>query len=287
MDYSRQLTLHDFTEDHQKKLASSSVLIVGCGGVGCLIALYLAGAGVKNLSLLDMDVVSESNLHRQIVYTIAEKGQKKATLLAEKVKALNPSVNATAILTPIFSDNAVDLFLPHDVVIDASDNVYTRYLCSDAAVIAGHKRGRPVPLISAASVGYAMSIESVCLSSSQPCYRCRHSRPPRRGRERTATTTGVLGPVSGIAGTCAACECIKLLCGDLGGDLREKRLTIDVHSWTCIMAKVSGTQKAGCICEKMWSGEVDEPVEEVGYRNQPPFTDKDEKQEKDETDEKE
>jgi molybdopterin/thiamine biosynthesis adenylyltransferase/rhodanese-related sulfurtransferase len=135
--YSCQIALPGFSEAGQRLLQQARVLIVGVGGLGCPAAQYLTAAGIGTIGIVDFDTVSISNLHRQVLYTPADVGQKKAVVASQKLKQQNPGIKLIAIDKKIDSDNVMELISPYDIVIDGTDNFDTRYLLNDACVIAG------------------------------------------------------------------------------------------------------------------------------------------------------
>lgn len=207
--YSRQLLLPQFGTDSQKRLKASSALIVGLGGLGAPASLYLAGAGVGTLGILDRpdDAVEVSNLHRQILYTTADTNTTSKTLLtAQHLRARNPHVNIVTHETePLTAKNAVSLANSYDIVLDCTDNVLTRYLLGDACAIS------KTPLISGAAIGLSGQLCVLSSSPDTPCYRCLFPQPPPPHCVGSCDAAGVLGPVPGVIGTLQALEAIKLL----------------------------------------------------------------------------
>lgn len=207
--YSRQLLLPQFGTGSQKRLKASSALIVGLGGLGAPASLYLAGAGVGTLGILDRpdDAVEMSNLHRQILYTTADTNTTSKTLLtAQHLRARNPHVNIVTHETePLTAKNAVSLANSYDIVLDCTDNVLTRYLLGDACAISR------TPLISGAAIGLSGQLCVLSSSPDTPCYRCLFPQPPPPHCVGSCDAAGVLGPVPGVIGTLQALEAIKLL----------------------------------------------------------------------------
>lgn len=207
--YSRQLLLPQFGLDSQKRLKSSSALIVGLGGLGAPASLYLAGAGVGTLGILDRpdDVVEVSNLHRQILYTTVDANTtSKVLLTAQHLRERNPHVKIiTHEAEPLTAKNAVSLANSYDIVLDCTDNVLTRYLLGDACAIT------KTPLISGAAIGLSGQLCVLSSSKDTPCYRCLFPQPPPPHCVGSCDAAGVLGPAPGIIGTLQALEAIKLL----------------------------------------------------------------------------
>lgn len=207
--YGRSLIVPEWGVERQARLGAATVLIVGAGGLGCPCAMYLAGAGVGALVLVDADTVAESNLHRQVAHTTAgaAQGLAKAESLAAFCRALNPQVRAEAVVTRFAPDNALALVSRCSVAVDASDNVATRYLLNDACVACG------VPLVSGSALGVQgqLSVYGRAAAPEAPCYRCVFPVPPPRAAVTSCSDGGILGPVTGVIGSLQAMEVMKLL----------------------------------------------------------------------------
>jgi adenylyltransferase and sulfurtransferase len=214
--YSRQMLLPQVGPDAQKRILKGSVLVIGAGGLGCPVVLYLAGAGVGRLGIVDHDVVDVSNLHRQIAHTTDRKGMNKAESARVAALAINPTIVVEAHTIQFTSASALDLVSSYDVVVDATDNPGTRYLISDACVLAGK------PLVSGAAIGMSGQL-SVYNWEGGPCYRCVFPEPPPRGAFVSCSDGGVLGPVPGLIATQQALECLKLL-GPFGSPLSQRHV---------------------------------------------------------------
>lgn len=214
--YQRQLSLTGFGPGAQAKLKAGRVLVIGAGGLGCPVLLYLAAAGVGRLTLLDPDTVDVSNLQRQVLYTAEDAGQPKAAAAARRLRALNPLVEITALATRFTRDNALELVASHDVVVDGSDNFSTRYLANDACVLADR------PLVYGVIQGFEGQA-SVFNWRGGPTYRCLFPEPPVPGTVPNCAEAGVLGVLPGLIGTIQATETIKLLTG-LGEPLSGRLL---------------------------------------------------------------
>lgn len=219
--YSRQLLLPSFGLDGQVRLRSARVLIVGVGGLGCPAALYLSGAGVGTLGLVDRpgEVVERSNLHRQIAHKNANVGMDKVTSAEMAIRALNPSVNLVS-HKKIDPTNAVQLVSGYDIVLDCTDNVRSRYLVNDACVAAR------VPLVSGSAIGLEGQLTVYGLHESTPCYRCLFPKPPPPQCVGSCDSAGVLGPVPGTIGTLQALEALKILAGIQGAESLAGRLLL-------------------------------------------------------------
>lgn len=216
--YNRHLILDGFGKEGQLRLLQSKVLIVGAGGLGSPVALYLAASGVGTIGLVDGDMVSMTNLQRQVIHATKDVGRMKVDSAEESIRELNPDV--TVVKHPVYlsEDNAADLIRQYDFVIDGSDNFATKYLVNDACVMLGK----------ACSIG-GISRYSGQLMTHVPgsaCYRCLFPEPPAVKDVETCATVGVLGCIAGMLGTVQATECIKYLAG-VGTLLTDTMLTFD------------------------------------------------------------
>ncbi len=217
--YARHLSLPEVGADGQATLQQSSVLIVGAGGLGSPVALYLAAAGVGRIGLVDFDRVDESNLQRQVLYDTASVGRSKLDVAASRLSGLNPNVRVTTHETRLTSANALDVFVDYDVVVDGSDNFPTRYLVNDACVFLGK------PNVYGSIFRFAGQA-SVFRRGHGPCYRCLYAEPPPQGMVPSCEEGGVLGVVPGLIGMIQATETIKLLLGR-GTTLVGRLLLVD------------------------------------------------------------
>lgn len=217
--YQRHLTLPGFGEAAQLRLKSARVLMIGAGGLGCPVLQYLAAAGVGTLGIVDDDVVSGSNLQRQILFTDADVGQPKAVAAAARLKAMNPMVNCEVHAKRLTVDNALDLVGAYDLVIDGSDNFATRYLVNDACVLAGK------PLVYGALYTF-QGQASVFNYKGGPTYRCLFPEPPDPKDAPNCAEIGVLGVLPGLIGVIQATEAIKVLCG-IGQPLSGRLMLFD------------------------------------------------------------
>ncbi|KAM4891194.1 adenylyltransferase and sulfurtransferase MOCS3 [Sylvia borin] len=217
--YSRQLVLPELGVRGQLRLARSSVLVVGCGGLGCPLAQYLAAAGVGRLGLVDHDVVETSNLQRQVLHGEARRGRPKARSAAAALRRLNSAVHYVPYRAALRPRSALRLVRQYDIVADCSDNVPTRYLVSDACVLAGK------PLVS----GSALRLEgqlAVYNYRGGPCYRCLFPEPPPPDTVTNCADGGVLGVVTGIIGCVQALEVLKIASG-MGSSFHRHMLMFD------------------------------------------------------------
>lgn len=239
--YSRQIALPGFGLAAQEKLARSTVLVIGAGGLGCPALLHLVAAGVGRVCLLDPDRVERSNLPRQTLYTEADIGRPKAEAAAERLRALNPEIHIDARATRFERANALALVRESDVVVDGSDNLPTRYLVNDACVLAGR------PFVYGAVQGYEGQV-SVFNWRGGPTYRCLFPAPPPPGLAPSCAEAGVLGVLPGLVGTWQASEAIKLLSGT-GEPLSGRVLHHDAWTGETRLLRLRRSPKAGAITE--------------------------------------
>ncbi len=238
--YSRHLIMPEVGMQGQRRLKQGRVLLIGTGGLGSPLALYLAAAGVGHIGLVDFDVVDESNLQRQIVHGTSTVGVAKTTSAKRRLQDLNPQIEITTYETQITSQNALDLIEPYDVVVDGTDNFPTRYLTNDACVLLGKPNvyGSIFRFEGQATVFYS--------KEGGPCYRCLYPEPPPPGLVPSCAEGGVLGVLPGVIGTIQATEVIKLLTGigepligrlmlydALGMRFRELKLRRNPHCPVC------------------------------------------------------
>jgi adenylyltransferase/sulfurtransferase len=218
--YSRHLILPQMGIEGQKRLKQGSVLIIGTGGLGSPLLLYLAAAGVGHIGLVDFDAVDESNLQRQIVHGTSTVGVAKTSSAAARLQDLNPLVTITTYETRLSSENALDIMQPYDVIVDATDNFPTRYLTNDASVMLGK------PNVYGSIYGFEGQCTVFHPTAGGPCYRCLYPEPPPPGLVPSCSDAGVLGIVPGVIGTIQATEVVKLLTG-IGNPLIGQLLLYD------------------------------------------------------------
>ena len=204
--YRRHLTLPELGLEGQQKLLDSAVLLIGAGGLGCPTAQYLAAAGVGRIGLIDDDVVSASNLQRQILYSTHDVGRPKVEVAEERLTGLNPDVKIEGVQTRLDSSNALELFADYDVIIDGTDNFPTRYLTNDACVLLGKPNVH-------GSIFRFEGQASVFDAKRGPCYRCLYPEPPPPGAVPSCAEGGVLGILPGTVALVQATETVKLLTG--------------------------------------------------------------------------
>ena len=217
--YARHLVLPEIGEKGQQKLKSGSVLIIGAGGLGSPVSMYLAAAGVGRIGLADFDNVDMTNLHRQILYGTSNVGAPKLSAASERLHDLNPEINIETHNTAVTSENALEICRAYDVIVDGTDNFPTRYLVNDACVLTGKPNvyGSSFRFDGQASVFYARE---------GPCYRCLYPEPPPPNLVPSCAEGGVLGVLPGVIGTIQATETIKLITG-IGEPLIGRLLLFD------------------------------------------------------------
>jgi adenylyltransferase/sulfurtransferase len=212
--YKRHLLLPEVGVEGQKKLLNSRVLCIGAGGLGCPISLYLAAAGVGTIGLADVDVVSPSNLQRQVLFGTSSVGEDKVAAAAKRLRDLNPDVNVLLHKTVVNSQNVLGLIKDYDIVIDGTDNFPTRYCVGDACVIARKPNvyGSIFRFEGQVTV-FAPHLKNPDTGEAGPCYRCMFPEPPDPGSVPSCAEGGVVGVLPGIIGTLQANEVIKLILG--------------------------------------------------------------------------
>lgn len=218
--YSRHLIMPEVGMAGQRRLKQGSVLLIGTGGLGSPLALYLAAAGVGHIGLVDFDVVDASNLQRQIVHGTSTVGIAKTESAKRRLHDLNPYIEITTYETRITSQNALELMRPYDVIVDGTDNFPTRYLTNDACVLLGK------PNVYGSIFRFEGQATVFSPRDGGPCYRCLYPEPPPPGLVPSCAEGGVLGVLPGVIGTIQATEVIKLLTG-IGEPLIGRLLLYD------------------------------------------------------------
>lgn len=217
--YARHIMLREVGGEGQSKLLSSSVLIVGAGGLGAPLLLYLGAAGVGRIGIVDDDVVDLSNLQRQVIHDTGRIGAPKVESAAARIKAINPDVKVEIHKTRLNRANVMDIIGGYDVVADGTDNFATRFLLNDACYLAGRT------LVSAAMLRFdgQLSTFKAHLGDPHPCYRCVFREPPPPGMIPSCSEGGVLGALAGSMGSLQAVEVLKELLG-IGDSLSGRLL---------------------------------------------------------------
>lgn len=218
--YSRQLVLPEFGIEGQRRLRGARVLVLGAGGLGSPVLLYLAAAGVGTIGIVDFDQVEESNLHRQVIHPTAAAGRPKVASAADAITALNPGVVVVPHDLRLTEANAAEIFAGYDVVLDGTDNFPTRYLANDTCVALG------IPLVWASVLGFAAQVAVFWPAGGGPQLRDLFPEPPEPGSVPNCAEAGVIGALCGQVGSIMATEAIKLLTG-LGTPLLGRVLVID------------------------------------------------------------
>lgn len=218
--YARQMALPDIGPEGQVRLTAARVLVIGAGGLGCPVLTGLAGAGVGALTLLDPDVVEESNLHRQPLYRMADLGQPKALAAAQALQAAHPEVRVEPQVQRLTPANAAELIAAHDLILDCADSYAVTYTLSDLCLAEGK------PLISASALGFGGYVGGFC--GPAPSYRALF--PDLPAQAQTCATAGVLGPVVAMVGAMQAQLALAQLLG-LGPNPLGQMITADLRSY--------------------------------------------------------
>ncbi|MBV8297637.1 MAG: molybdopterin-synthase adenylyltransferase MoeB [Acidimicrobiia bacterium] len=229
--YQRHLLLPEVGEQGQQRLLDSKALLLGAGGLGSPAALYLAAAGVGTLGIIDMDVVDESNLQRQILHNMDRVGERKVDSAKKTLTALNPDVNVVTYDVRLGADNILDVIDGYDVIVDGTDNFPTRYLVNDASLV------KRIPVVHG-SIFRFEGQATVFAPYEGPCYRCMIPEPPPAELAPSCAEAGVLGVLPGIIGSIQAMEAIKLLLS-LGDPLIGRLLAYDALEETFRVFKVN------------------------------------------------
>lgn len=260
--YSRQLLLNDgFGVSGQKELLSSSILVIGAGGIGSTVLMYLAAAGVGHITIVDYDCVEMSNLHRQVIHkdenaskSCDQVGMNKALSAKQAMMALNPTISCTAMSIMISAENALELASKHDVVVDACDNPRTRYLLNDACILAGKT------LVSGSAMGTegqltVYNYQPATKESDQPkqkrtaCYRCLYPNPNPTEGCKSCSDNGVLGMVPGAIGILQAVEAIKVVTG-IGNVMHDRLLMYDSLHCSFLSIKKPPARPKCAVCSE-------------------------------------
>jgi len=232
--YSRHIILQDVGVEGQEKISNGKVLIVGAGGLGAPVALYLAAAGVGTIGIIDGDVVDLSNLQRQVIHFTADVNKAKVLSAKEKINQLNPDVNVITYQELLTASNALDIIKDYDFVVDGTDNFPVKFLINDACVMAG----KPF------SHGGILRFDGQTITyvPGSACYRCIFHAPPPANAVPTCSQAGVLGAIAGILGTIQAAEVLKYLTG-VGDLLTNRLLTFNAKSMEFRTIKVKRNHK--------------------------------------------
>lgn len=229
--YARHIILNEVGEEGQLKLLNSKVLVVGAGGLGSPILLYLAAAGVGTLGIVDFDTVDISNLQRQILHATNRVGAPKVDSAIKAIRAVNSEITICPHKEKLTAENALALVRDYDLVTDGCDNFTTRYLINDACHLAG------VPLIAGALQRFEGQLATFKSHKEGPCYRCLFPNPPPLATTASCETAGIFGSIAGVIGTVQATEVLKELLG-LGESLSGSLLLYDGLNTTFRKIKV-------------------------------------------------
>lgn len=233
--YNRHVIIPEFGMEGQKKLKAARVLVIGTGGLGSPLMLYLAAAGVGTLGIVDFDVVDDSNLQRQVLFTVNDVGRPKVEAAKERLEALNPHVTIKTYNTMLNSENALEIFKDYDVVADGTDNFPTRYLVNDACVFTG------IPNVYASIFRFDGQVSVFNFTDKNgntgPNYRDLYPEPPPPGLVPSCAEGGVLGVLPGIIGSLQASEVIKVITG-IGEPLSGRLYTFDALAFTSRVFKI-------------------------------------------------
>ncbi|WP_248751753.1 HesA/MoeB/ThiF family protein [Pseudomonas sp. MWU15-20650] len=223
--YARQMILSEVGPQGQQRLKDSKVLVVGAGGLGCPVLLYLAGAGVGTIGIVDNDIVDLSNLHRQILYGVADVGELKVSAARRRILQLNPDIVVDTVATTLNPDNVLSLLASYDIIVDATDNFDTKYLISDACIACE----KPMVYASISQFEGQVSVFNHYHPDTQergPCFRDLFETPPPPHLTQNCAQAGVLGVIPGLLGCFQANEVLKLIL-QAGEPLSGKLLSID------------------------------------------------------------
>ena len=232
--YSRHIIMAPVGSQGQRKLLESKVLIVGAGGLGSPVAVYLALAGVGTLGIVDCDVVDVSNLQRQILHYTHDVGRAKTVSAKETIKEYNPDTEVVLHETWLTSENAMEIISQYDLVVSGADNFPSRYLINDACYLAGK------PLVDGSILIF--DGQSTVYVPGHGCYRCLFPSPPPPGMVPNCAEAGVLGALTGLVGSIQAVETLKLIMG-IGESLTSRLLLIDALSMDFREVKINRNPK--------------------------------------------
>ncbi|MBI4931465.1 MAG: molybdopterin-synthase adenylyltransferase MoeB [Bacteroidetes bacterium] len=222
--YSRHLLLPEIGIEGQEKIKNSKVLIIGAGGLGCSVLMYLTAAGVGKIGIIDFDTVDETNLQRQVLYDINDVGQLKSEIAKYKLSKQNPLIEIESINSKLSTQNAIEIFSEYTIIVDGTDNFSTRYMVNDACVLSGKT------LVSGSIFKFQGQVSVFNYQNSKkefgPTYRCLFASPPPAESAPSCSEIGVMGVLPGIIGTLMANEVIKII-ASIGKTLSGKILLVD------------------------------------------------------------
>ncbi|MFC6095371.1 ThiF family adenylyltransferase [Flavobacterium qiangtangense] len=232
--YARHYSLKDFGKEGQQKLLGAKVLVVGAGGLGCPVLQYLTASGIGTIGIVDHDLITLSNLQRQVLYAIEDIGKSKAKIASEKLKSLNPEIQIDVYDLEINAKNALEIIAKYDIVVDCTDNFASRYLINDACVLLKK------PLVFGAIFQYEgqVSVFNIEQDGKSINYRNLFPNPPKPGEVQDCNEAGVLGILPGIIGMMQASEVIKILTG-IGEVLVGKLLTFNLLNYEIFVLEIT------------------------------------------------
>ena len=241
--YARQVIMPDIGEAGQEALLAAKVLVVGAGGLGAPAMLYLASAGVGNITIIDDDIVSRSDLNRQIIYQTQDIGCQKNKQAAAAAKKLNPDIKLSTLPVRATIGNIRKLVAAHDVIVDCSDNVETRYLLGDTA----HREKTPLVFGGAVRTEGQIAVfqSGIAGFEDSPCFRCVFPAMPDANQAPGCSEAGILGPVTGVIGSMQALEVIKLITG-MGNNLTGQLILFDGFNGNIM--QITTRKRSECIC---------------------------------------
>ena len=238
--YSRHIILKDVGVKGQKKLLNAKVLVIGAGGLGAPVAMYLAATGVGTIGIADADAVDLSNLQRQIIHTTQDVGKPKVQSAKETIEAMNPDVNVIAYHTFVTSENILDIIKDYDFIVDGTDNFPTKFLINDACVMAKK------PLSHAGIIRFKGQLTTI-IPGEGPCSRCIFKNPPPKDAVPTCKQAGVIGAMGGVIGSLQAMEAVKYITG-VGDLLVGYLLTYDALKMEFHKIKLPPRGKGCAVC---------------------------------------
>jgi adenylyltransferase/sulfurtransferase len=216
--FGRQMMLPEVGMSGQLKLTKSSVLVIGAGGLGCPVCLYLCAGGVGRIGVVDGDEIEGSNIHRQVLYTEAQEGLSKAQTTCAQMRKINSRIISDAYPFRLTNENALDIISKYDVIVDCTDNVPTRYLISDCCAVTRK------PLVCGSAIALEGQVTAYCFSSTSPCLRCVFPSPPNPTAVGSCSERGVLGVVTGMIGTLQAQQVMAIIMNT--GRVLDRRMMI-------------------------------------------------------------
>ncbi len=229
--YARHIILPNIGGAGQRKLLDASVLVIGAGGLGSPVAMYLAATGIGKLGIVDFDKVDVTNLQRQILHTTPDVDRPKVESAVEHLRAINPTIEVVGHDTLLFSDNALDIIGSYDVIVDGTDNFPVRYLVNDATQLLGK------PLVYGSIYQFEGQATVFMPGQETPCYRCLFPQPPPPGTVPSCAEGGVFGVLPGVIGSIQATEAIKLITGE-GDPMIGRLLLYDALHMSFVEVKI-------------------------------------------------